>query len=436
MTITPVFLERKRTTLFMGFVLNFIILSSISASYAQSKKLKVLFIGNSYIYVNDLPKLISDLATSSGRQLTYSSSAPGGQNLQGHSTNPATLSLIGQGDWDYVVLQEQSQRPSFPDAQVAANVYPYARKLDSIIRAENPCAKTVFYMTWGRKNGDDDNCQFFPPLCTYAGMDSMLQLRYTIMADDNNATICPVARVWRDLRSKQPGIELYDADESHPSINGSFAAACAFYAILFRSDPALCTFNAGLSSSDAMIIKNTAKKIVFDSLNHWYRFQPLQAVNADYSHAITGNQVNFTNMSAGAQDYLWDFGDGSTATDKDPVHSYSANGNYQVKLLSGKCNDYDSITKMVNLTTAGINPVHAVNTVAIYPNPVNEFMMIQSGEIIEKLRVLNITGQIVHCLENIKTSTLKLSLDMIMPGQYFIELCSSNGKTVQKFSKL
>ena len=71
-------------------------------------------------------------------------------------------SRIRSGSWDFVVLQEQSQLPSFPIEQVTAEVFPYARYLDSVIKAHNSCAQTIFYMTWGRKNGD------FSELCRMA----------------------------------------------------------------------------------------------------------------------------------------------------------------------------------------------------------------------------------------------------------------------------
>jgi hypothetical protein len=150
-----------------------------SGLVVQAKTLRVLFIGNSYTAVNNLPSQIAQLADGTHDTLIYDMSAPGGYTFQQHTTNTTTLSKIQQGNWDYVVLQEQSQLPSFPDAQVASDVYPYAHALDSIIHENNPCAKTIFYVTWGRKNGDASNCAFFPPVCTYDGMDSLLQLRYS-----------------------------------------------------------------------------------------------------------------------------------------------------------------------------------------------------------------------------------------------------------------
>ena len=124
---------------------------------AQAKK-KVLFLGNSYTAYNNLPQLVADVALSAGDTVVFSSNTPGGYTFQGHSTNATSLSLLAAGDWDHVVLQEQSQLPSFPQGQVQTSCFPFARALDSIAQSLNPCVKTIFYMTWGRKNGDASNC--------------------------------------------------------------------------------------------------------------------------------------------------------------------------------------------------------------------------------------------------------------------------------------
>ena len=75
--------------------------------FSQQTK-EVLFIGNSYTYQNNMPQLVSNIATSFGDTLNYESSLLGGATFNIHSTNSATLSKISQEPWDYVVLQAQS----------------------------------------------------------------------------------------------------------------------------------------------------------------------------------------------------------------------------------------------------------------------------------------------------------------------------------------
>jgi len=273
-----------------AILLGVISLFWLATSWAQTTK-NVLFIGNSYTYVNNLPQLISNVANSAGDQVIFDSSAPGGYTFEGHTTNSVTLDKISQGDWDVVVLQEQSQRPAFPIGQIEAEVFPFAEMLDDLINENNSCAETMFYMTWGRKNGDASNCGFYEPLCTYAGMDSLLSLRYQMMAEMNEAVVSPVGAVWHYIREQHPLIELYSSDESHPSLAGSYAAACCFYTSIFRKDPQNITYESGLNAIDAANIRSAVSVVVFDSLQNWLigTYDPM----AEFSSSIvTGTLFN------------------------------------------------------------------------------------------------------------------------------------------------
>lgn len=44
--------------------------------------------------------------------------------------------------------------------------------------------------------------------------------------------------------------------------------------------------------------------------------------------------VNFQNLSTGSVSWIWDFGDGSTSSDQNPVHTYTDYGNYNVSLIA------------------------------------------------------------------------------------------------------
>ncbi|MCQ2283835.1 MAG: T9SS type A sorting domain-containing protein [Bacteroidales bacterium] len=229
---------------------------------------KVLFIGNSYTSVNDLPSLVSAVVGSTGDHLEISSSTPGGCTFQGHLSN-SSISLIRQGGWDYVILQAQSQEPSFPEGQFMNETYPYAKQLCEEIRNYSPNASIIFYMTWGRQNGDALNCVYYPPLCTYEGMDSLLRARYMMMAEDNHAVVSPVGALWHYIRDHYPDIQLYQSDESHPTLVGSYAAACSFYTILTHQSPAQITVDCNVPETTASIIRQAAKVVVYDSLSQW-----------------------------------------------------------------------------------------------------------------------------------------------------------------------
>ena len=123
------------------------------SSIAQTEK-NALFIGNSYTYVNDLPGIIQEIALSKGNIFSHQSHTPGGSTLAQHASNSTVQNLLYSEVWDYVILQDQSQNPSFPPSQVANEVYPYAASLCEDIRQADACSQPVFFMTWGRENHD------------------------------------------------------------------------------------------------------------------------------------------------------------------------------------------------------------------------------------------------------------------------------------------
>ncbi|MBL0095814.1 MAG: T9SS type A sorting domain-containing protein [Bacteroidetes bacterium] len=315
-----------------SFLLLISFLSTVSNSTAQTT-FKVLFLGNSYTGTNNLPQLIADIALSAGDTLIFDSHMIGGYQLIDHSGDSICQSKIMAGNWDYVVMQGQSQEPIVAYSQFLSG----ASGLYSQIKQYNPCAVTMPYMTWGRKNGDAANCPFFPEMCTYESMDSTLRIRYLALANSLQGEISPVSMVWNYLRQNHPTIELYQPDESHPSAEGSYAAACCFYASIFKKDPTLITFNFGLNANDASIIRNTAKTQVFDSLMLW-DFKRMPVANIRYQMGAGVNEAIFQCITQGVrQNYLWDFGDGTTTTTPFPTHSYSADGTYTVSLTTTTC---------------------------------------------------------------------------------------------------
>ncbi len=353
-----------------------------------------LFLGNSYTAANNLPQIIADLAVGSGDTLSWEANTPGGYTLQLHSTNATTLSLIEEGGWDYVVLQEQSQLPGFPIAQVETEVFPFAAELDSLVLAGDPCAETVFYMTWGRKNGDAFNCPVWPPVCTYEGMDSLLRERYITMAEDNEAIVSPAGAVWRFIRETSPWLELYAPDESHPNAAGSFAAACAFYTVFFRKDPSLLPYNYTLDPVTAGTIKEAAKQVVFDSLAFWNvgEYDPVAEFTAETT--MTG-EVLIENNSQFSDSYFWDMGDGNTYTEETPVHTYTSSGSYLLSMVASSCgrSDTATINLLVDIAT-NVEEVVEANKWAVQAVQGGSALMVVHPENAEwRLQLISLSGE-------------------------------------------
>jgi PKD repeat protein len=387
-----------------------------NTSVAQQKK-SAFFIGNSYTAYNTLPSLVANMASSVGDTLVWQMNTPGGATLRQHQNMPLSTNAIQQGTWDFIVLQEQSQIPAFPDMDVRMEFYPAVVKLDSMIKAANPCAKTAMYMTWGRESGDADNCPFFPPLCTYQGMDSLLRLRYMIAADSVNAEVAPVGAVWRYLRNNS-SIKLYDHDQSHPSIYGSVAAAATFYTLIFRKSPVNISIN-NIGANDLNTILSAVKTVVFDSLQYWNI--GVNDPKASFSYNTNQNNVQFNNTSLNGVSYSWSFGDGVTDTAKNPSHTYSVDGQYDVTLVVKKCNDVDTFKQTITIQTAnGIDDLTVEETM-VYPNPTSSTLTIHSKG---QLKAYTITDVLGRTIVSGSLNAMEASIDVqgLQNGQYILEI--------------
>lgn len=373
----------------------------LSISSSAQQHVNALFIGNSYTSVNNLPQMVAQIAGSLSDTLTYQSNTPGACTFMQHCQNQS-MTLVRQGGWDAVILQEQSQYPSFPDSQVAQEVMPYARQLVDSVYAASPCAEPMFYMTWGRKNGDASNAVYFPPLGTYAGMDSLLALRYRQMADENDASLCPVGRVWHWLRDHNPEIELYQSDESHPSPAGTYAAACSFYTLLFRRDPAAITYNASLDASVAATIRQAVRQVVYDSLSYWQRPRPELSV----SRTDSENQMEeyFQVWATHADSLRVDWGDGTDTlfTPEHPNtlrHIYAASGSYPVTLVASR-HCMETAQEWFFHTTGTediVAPEEYGQMFIATPNPARDRVELQFGEIPQQLELFDMQGHLLEC---------------------------------------
>ena len=433
---------------------------------AQQKK-EVLFIGNSYTYVNDLPNLVKQIALSFGDTLVHESSTAGGSNFNAHSTNAQTLNKINQQQWDYVVLQAQSQELSFSPFQVASDSYPYAEVLVDSIYANSSCTEPLFFMTWGRKYGDQQNCQSYPPICTYLGMQQRLRESYLEMAFNNSASCAPVGMAWKASIAIDSTINLYSPDNSHPSIYGSYLTACTFYASIFKKSALGSSYwpNA-IDSATAYSLQQIGSNTVLDSLAVWNIF------NADFSFQQYNDSISFVNLSSNYENVVWDFGDGTTSFDENPIHIYANSGNYTLTLTSfsneGCLVDSQSVNIFVNIGISSwdcvniacidlgtgngaftslsdcnlncvLTPITEIEleNISIYPNPstgIFNLSFISENAQDLRLRIFNVIGMELVS-NNLKSFvgeyTTQINLKSYDKGIYFLEI-KNNNKIINK----
>jgi hypothetical protein len=123
---------------------------------------RVLFIGNSYTSVNDLPSVFAKLARSGGHRVETGRATADGARLADHAASSATAAALTSTKWNVVVLQEQSQIPAIEEFR-RAEMYPAARTL--VARVRQSGAQPMFFVTWAHREGWPENASSTTAAC-------------------------------------------------------------------------------------------------------------------------------------------------------------------------------------------------------------------------------------------------------------------------------
>jgi len=227
------------------------------AGPSAPRPLRVLFIGNSYTYNNNLPDQLVALGQSAVPPVpivTRTVARPG-VRLQQHWEKGEALAALSQGPWDYVVLQEQSTlgllliegRHEVNDPDRA--FHPYARRFAE--EARKVGAQPLFLLTWARRDTPESQAR--------------LTQAYMSVAREMGAPIIPAGLAWARARQEHPDLPLYHQDGSHPSPAGTYLTACALYATLTgRSPVGLASVLTGHPMPEGVL--NPARKVTLASL--------------------------------------------------------------------------------------------------------------------------------------------------------------------------
>lgn len=167
--------------------------------------------------------------------------------------------------------------------------------------------------------------------------------------------------------------------------------------------------------------------------------------NATFTTSIILGDVQFTAISQPGHTYSWDFGDGGTSALVDPIHTYTAVGQYTVKLtvtnLASGCIEVG--TQVVNITSVGLNNVKPEEfNFKVYPNPFAENTTIsyelhsQSNVNVEVYDVLGRKVKDIVANESQEYGVHKYILEGVEPGVYMVRLNINGKHSVLKITNL
>lgn len=229
------------------------------AQDSAAPTVRVLFVGNSYTYQNDLPGWVERLAESAGGTIVDAESrTAGGARLQDHWATAETMATVGDGTWDFVVLQGQSVEP----LAAPSSFFEYAGLLAA--QASDAGATPAFFETWARAPGDALYAEAWSGGSPTA-MQQGLREAYGQAAVSSGGVVAPVGDAWETVLALHPTITLHSGDGSHPTEHGTYLAACVFYATLTgNASLGIGDRPSSVSEVEAETLQGIADSHVFD----------------------------------------------------------------------------------------------------------------------------------------------------------------------------
>lgn len=175
---------------------------------------KILFVGNSLTYTNDVPSMVAALGRDHGTKIEKEVLAKPNYALEDHWNEGCLQTMIKSGYFDFVVVQ---QGPS-SQADGASSLLEYGDRIQQLCKAHD--TRLAFYMVWPARY----NYHMFPGVIK----------NYTAAAEATNAILCPAGSVWKEYIDSTGDWSYYGPDEFHPSPIGSAIAAEIIYKALFN----------------------------------------------------------------------------------------------------------------------------------------------------------------------------------------------------------
>lgn len=211
---------------------------------------RILFVGNSHTFSNDLPALFSEVTAAMGHPCDVQEVTEGYYTLTQYADNTDELGavldqkLTGE-HWDFVFLQENTN-DAFAYAE--ENMLPAVSSLDEKIRGAG--GQTALLMTWTPKEG----ASIFTPEQVQAVLaQNLIQISSQI-----GSLLVPGGVAFMRCMEQYPGIGLWAEDGMHPSLEGSYLAACLAYAVIFQETPVGCSYTADIDAGTAAQLQEVA----------------------------------------------------------------------------------------------------------------------------------------------------------------------------------
>lgn len=236
--------------------------------------LKVLFIGSSYLAVNDLPGIFEGLAEAAGKDVFVARRVQSGYYLDFFAQDETTTQAIRDQKWDFVILSGGCQTAAYPDTHhlILSNwgrhaVLPALEILDRKVKENHAATVLVYMMPWAFEDG---LTWIEGQTDTYVDMQMKIRDNALRWADSLDLTVAPVGMAWNEVMGWGiPPHYLHMNDWNHPAPRGSFLSAATLFSTVFLESAEGVDFQWALNRADAEAFRRVGAETVLEDPALW-----------------------------------------------------------------------------------------------------------------------------------------------------------------------
>ncbi|WP_213068899.1 SGNH/GDSL hydrolase family protein [Flavobacterium columnare] len=343
---------------------------------------KVLFIGNSMTYFNNMPILFQDLAKAKGKNVQVQQYALGGTGFVNHINDINIYNLFASQIWDTVILQPGTGESAGISSPTKTTINRGKQLIDSI-RKYSPCSKIILYEI---SNGIESNNNGGGKYDNYFISQTKIKDSITAIAHGMKIPFASAGECFKQHYISNQDLLLHSTyNDVHPGLKGSYLIACSIFNTLYQENIEPCNFYGGINDATAIYLQKIADNVILKNKPNW--LINTYNLHTDFSFLLNGMNIQLQNTSTNYDSVSWNINNEYRTNELSPSYNFRTTGLKTILLTTHKNGCSESSTQTIDISPLSIDQISETNY-RYYPNPVKDLFY----------------------LETIKNSTIKFSI--------------------------
>ncbi|OWP74008.1 T9SS type A sorting domain-containing protein [Flavobacterium oreochromis] len=380
---------------------------------------KILFIGNSMTYYNNMPTLFRDIANAKGKNVQVQQYTQGGTGFINHVNDRAVYNLFASQVWDAVILQPGTGESVGASYRIQETISRGKQLMDSI-KKYSPCSKILLYEV---SNGIASNPNGNGNYDNYFAIQKKIKDSITAIARGLKIPFAPAGECFKEHYNTNKDLLLHGTyNDVHPGLKGSYLVACSIFNTLYQENVSPCNFYGGIDDVTATYLQRISDNVILKNKPSWL----INTYNlyTNFSFVTNGMNIELKNESSNYDSLSWNINNEHRTNDLSPTFNFTSTGAKNIILTTHKNGCSETITKTIQISPLGLDEIIDSNY-EYYPNPAKDFIYIETKKNSQvKFSIIDSNGKIIVREQNLEKNNIDIR--SLNTGLYLILLNQEN----------